>query len=234
MPFLESFFWFRFRNFVVFLGVRGGLRALFLGVSAELLFFPSGFLCAFLFVFSLLFALFWVPFWLWVHGRRAVLFSVGLSVCVSCLCFLFLSVFFDGPFLALGAGRRAAPFSVGLFVCVFVCVLSSFLTLFGFHVGSVVVVALVVPSGFCVLWCMCVCVFSSLLVGCLGFLFGSGCWAPCCSFFLRVFAVTFPKFFFFLRKRFFHFFDFWTIFWFFLSPAGKFHSHFCFTFHKGL
>ena len=30
-------------------------------LGAVLLFFPSGFLCAFLFVFSLLFGLFWVP-----------------------------------------------------------------------------------------------------------------------------------------------------------------------------
>ena len=83
--------------------------------------------------------------------------------------------------------RRAALFSVGLFVCVFVCVFSSFLSFLGsflalgagrraafFSVGLFV--------------CVFVCVFS--LFG-LFRLFGSGCWAPCCSFFRRAFYVRF-------------------------------------------
>ena len=46
---------------------------------------------------------------------------------------------------------------------------------------------LLFPSAFCVRFCLCFLFFS----GFLGFLFGSGCWAPRCSFFRRASCVRF-------------------------------------------
>ena len=110
-PFLGLFFGFGFCLFWRFLGCSR-LRNLFFWVlGAVLLFFPSGFLCAFLFVFSLVFWLFWVPFWLWVLGAVLLFFPSGF------LCaFLFVFSLPFGLFWVPGdhGGGGAEAFGSGL------------------------------------------------------------------------------------------------------------------------
>ena len=120
-------------------------------------------------------------------GRRAALFSVGAFCVRFCLCFLFFSGFFGFLF---GSGYWAAAllFFPSGFWCAFLFVFSLLFGLFWvpFWLWVLGAVLLFFPSGFL---CAFLFVFSLPFRGVFGFLFGSGCWGPCCSFFRRAFCV---------------------------------------------
>ena len=82
-------------------------------LGAVLLFFPSGFLCAFLFVFSLLFGLFLVPFWLWVLGAVLLFFPSGF-LCAFLFVFSLFSGFFGFLATTGGEGQRLMTADWGL------------------------------------------------------------------------------------------------------------------------